>query len=381
MQLIVGIFLETLLKPHALNEPVKFNRTRLALLKPYLNNSNYEVFIYITNAYTESKYNYLYFELLEVGIKTGLYSSPQIINISEKRLMNKFLKHIAYLKQRADQGDAVIMIGAFTAQSTWVQASDFSLVDWPNDSTTTLAQLFSEQLLIQSGNVIHDKGAKLETTASSFSPVKRIVRRAPFPCAKEMQELIESIQILREDIKNLTRISLQLETEQLDLQKQMISAEKAQTNLISELLTHAPLALLEIGLTSIILLLHIGEIFCYVKKCYKKCHSSKTLASDSNIEVLKSNTSTQTPTNTLAYSSSSSSRESSLDKTTPLKNNGKTTQLKNFAKEGGRSAKDIRANVSKFFTGNSGYAVLVAGNDPLYSEQASLGEGYQQPSV
>ncbi|MDQ8039666.1 MAG: hypothetical protein REH83_04595 [Rickettsiella sp.] len=331
MSITVGIFLDTLL---AHNNPHTFNQTRLNQLKPYFNNPIYEIFIYTKEVLKKS--DQLYIELIEAGLK--MKKSPsihQLIVIPQKKIESQFLKHQHYLKHKADNGDIVIIIGSFTdKQSAWAQNYDFSLVDWPYDSQKTMGQLFAELLSILSDS------AAIKTTESFvsedvkpiFFPIKRLNRRdIPYvpSCAKEIQELLESIRILRDDIKNLTQTNMKLEEEQLILQKQMISSEKTQTLFLEELLTHFPWTLAEIGMTMFMVVMHVIEGCIYIDKCVRKHCFSKTVSEESKVRIEEVKVSVKTQTIPF-YSVASTSLETS---TGTLASNDKSTPLKNFSKK------------------------------------------------
>jgi hypothetical protein len=271
----MSVFLESLLEP---NNPSRYNQTRLNELKSYLNNIHYEVFIYPLEKHAKYE-KQLNRGLLEAGIKPGLLfplTSSRIILFSEEN-KGEVSRHKTYLMQQAEKGEPVIIVGAIPADEKfdWIQAANFSLVGWPADSPKPLSQMLNEQLDLSSLETTvttmtaANDDFKLASTVDFF-PSKRIAKRDfPFFCEKEIKELIASIHVLRNEIANLTQMSMKLETEQLVLQRQMLAAERVQIHLLKEMTIHYPLLVAEMAMTVAVLLCHAPEVLTAFGKLYR----------------------------------------------------------------------------------------------------------------
>ncbi|MES2141476.1 MAG: hypothetical protein V4471_01110 [Pseudomonadota bacterium] len=251
MKKIICVFLDSLLvKPYNLSG---VNQTRIAELKDYLDSAD-EVFIYTTDYPKEYKQ---FFSRLEEIIELITKNLREIITINSSAQLAKFdkdilTKHNNYLKNKAEAGAIVIVVGEFGKLDSTRKIFNFTLVNWPYGSKKTLAQLCSEQIQLDS-----ERSAASGNITPNFLQPKQIEKRDVISC----------------DCQSLQAQMLQLEESQLRLitsigtfEKEMIQSERTQIHLLEDSAKNFPLHAVETAATLGLLAWHVVP-YIYEKIC------------------------------------------------------------------------------------------------------------------
>ena len=259
--------------------------------------------------------------------------------------------HNSYLKNKAESGDIVIIVGEFLEEQLLApKFFNFTLVNWPYRSIKTLAQLCSEQIKLDS-----ERSATPADIKPSLLRPKQIEKRDVVLC---------DCQLLQVQMLQLEASQLRLITSIRTFEKEMIQSERTQIHLLEDSAKNFPLHIVETVATLALLAWHFVP-YIYKKICKiinycnggskndgpKMAKSKKTKSKKVKSKAVANVTVTEPKVINFDRQIADSFPYSSIDIESLAVNDAKSIGLKNFAKSKNYNVSCLR-KLGSFFNKN-----------------------------